>query len=152
MNDDKMRAEFEKWAKAVGHDLSQTKGDDRYWFVSTESAWESWQAAYQAGQKAEQAEVERLRGDVDFHSEAFQGLIDYLAEKKAENDKLRAELAAAKAASVVPVEVEVVDISMDGVWKHGCLVDVLVKGRKEEGLEFVKWLRERMKDAPPPAT
>lgn len=54
MSDDKIRAEFEKWAKAVGHDLSQTKGDDRYWFVSTESAWESWQAAYAAGRKAEQ--------------------------------------------------------------------------------------------------
>lgn len=57
MSDDKMRAEFEKWAKAVGHDLSQTKGDDRYWFVSTESAWESWQAAYQAGQKAEREAI-----------------------------------------------------------------------------------------------
>ncbi len=58
MSDDKVRAEFEKWAKAVGHDLSQTKGDDRYWFVSTESAWESWQAAYQAGRMAVQREKE----------------------------------------------------------------------------------------------
>lgn len=76
MSDDKVRAEFEKWAKAVGHDLSQTKGDDRYWFVSTESAWESWQAAYQAGQKAERAELERL--------------------ERAALDRLRAELRAAK--------------------------------------------------------
>ncbi len=58
MNDDKMRAEFETWAKSVGHDLSQTKDDDRYWFVSTESAWESWQAAYAAGRMAKQREAE----------------------------------------------------------------------------------------------
>lgn len=57
MDADKMRAEFEAWAKAVGHDLAQTKGDDRYWFVSTESAWESWKAAYAAGRKAVQREA-----------------------------------------------------------------------------------------------
>lgn len=57
-DNDKMRAEFEAWAKAVGHDLSQTKGDDRYWFVSTESSWESWQAAYAAGRMAVQREGE----------------------------------------------------------------------------------------------
>lgn len=67
MDADKMRAEFEKWAKAVGHDLSQTKGDDRYWFVSTESAWESWQAAYAAGQTAEREAMQK---------EALQQLVD----------------------------------------------------------------------------
>lgn len=67
MSDDKMRAEFEKWAKAVGHDLSQIKGDDRYWFVSTESAWESWQAAYQAGRMAEREAMQK---------EALQQLVD----------------------------------------------------------------------------
>ena len=88
MSDDKVRAEFEKWAKAVGHDLSQTKGDDRYWFVSTESAWESWQAAYQAGQKAEREAIfiEWENGEL-------------LA---AEVERLRAELAAAKADTTPP--------------------------------------------------
>lgn len=63
MDADKMRAEFEAWAKAVGHDLSQTKGDDRYWFVSTESAWESWQAAYAAGRKAEREAMQLKNWD-----------------------------------------------------------------------------------------
>lgn len=58
MSDDKMRAEFEAWAGAVGFDLTQTKGDDRYWYVSTESAWEAWQAAYKAGRNAVQRERE----------------------------------------------------------------------------------------------
>ena len=55
---DKMRAEFEAWAKAAAYDLSQTT-DDKYWCVATISAWQVWQAAYAAGRKAEQAEVER---------------------------------------------------------------------------------------------
>lgn len=58
MNNDQMWTEFEAWAKAVGFDLTQTKGDDRYWYVSTESAWEAWQAAYQAGRKAGRKELE----------------------------------------------------------------------------------------------
>jgi len=57
MDADKMRAEFEAWAKSVGHDLSQTKDDDRYWFVSTESAWQVWQAAWIAGRMSKQREA-----------------------------------------------------------------------------------------------
>lgn len=64
MNDsDKMRAEFEAWAKAAAYDLSQTT-DDKYWCVATISAWQVWQAAYAAGQNAEwEASNERRRGD-----------------------------------------------------------------------------------------
>lgn len=133
MSDDKMRAEFEKWAKAVGHDLSQTKGDDRYWFVSTESAWESWQAAYQAGLKAEREAIfiEWENGEL-------------LA---AEVERLRAELAAAKAASECPVElVALGDAEKD--WWH-CDVNVKCKSG-EDADKLYHWLRDRMKDATPP--
>ena len=62
MNDkDKMRAEFEAWAKAAAYDLSQTT-DDKYWCVATISAWQVWQAAYAAGQGAER---EAIAAEVD---------------------------------------------------------------------------------------
>ena len=56
MSDEKMRAEFEAWAKAAAYDLSQTT-DDKYWCVATISAWQVWQAAYDAGQEAERESI-----------------------------------------------------------------------------------------------
>ena len=47
MSDNKMRQEFEVWAKAAAYDLSQTT-DDKYWCFATISAWQVWQAAYAA--------------------------------------------------------------------------------------------------------
>lgn len=58
---DKMRAEFEKWAKAAACDLRQTT-DDKYWCVATISAWQVWQSAYTAGRDAER---EAIAAEVD---------------------------------------------------------------------------------------
>jgi len=59
MSDDKMRAEFEKWAKDLGYSLRPIKDEpDHYWDEETDYAWESWQAAYAAGRMAVQREGE----------------------------------------------------------------------------------------------
>ena len=61
MNDsDKMRAEFEAAAKAYNYSTVRcTNGD--YTDSETRSVWNFYQIGYAAGQKAEQAEVERGR-------------------------------------------------------------------------------------------
>ena len=62
MSSDKMRAEFEAWAKAASYDLRQTN-DDKYWCVATISAWTAWQAAYAAGQGAEREAIQLKNWD-----------------------------------------------------------------------------------------
>ena len=66
MATDKMRAEFEAWAKAAAYDLSQTV-DDKYWWAATSEAWQVWQAAYAAGRKAERETMQK---------QALQQLVD----------------------------------------------------------------------------
>ena len=115
---DKMRAEFEKWAKRNGCDIVQAKKKYGYWLFHTHLAWLSWQAAYAAGQKAEQSEVERLQ----------------------------AELAAAKAASVVPVEL----VSLgDADWE--CSVGDKCKTSEDADILY-NWLRDKQQDTTPPTT
>lgn len=93
-------------------------------------------------------EIERLRAECDFHSEACKGLIAELAEKKAENDKLRAELAAAKAASVVTDEE--VQAAFDNWYDsddEGEPFNDIGKFFMGDGWKAgVDWLRERQKE------
>ena len=53
MNDDKMRAEFEKWAKEQCLSLTRINWIDGtvsdYAYTATFDAWQVWQAAYAAG-------------------------------------------------------------------------------------------------------
>lgn len=63
-----MRAEFEVWAEEhnLGITLAAASATGLY---TRNLAWTAWRTAYQAGQKAEQAEVERLRHEVEFLKE-----------------------------------------------------------------------------------
>ena len=74
---DKMRAEFEAEARVIGLSLFPMKGKGEYWNDETNLLWRVCQAAYAAGQKAEQVEVERLRAE--------------LAEVRAELEKIVGE-------------------------------------------------------------
>jgi len=73
MNDDKMRQEFEAWAESKCmsltrihfHWVSGTVSD--YAYTATFDAWQVWQAAYQAGRKAEREAIQK---------EALQQLVD----------------------------------------------------------------------------
>lgn len=64
----------------------------------------------------------------------------------AEAERLRAELAAAKAASVCPVEIAALG---DADWEYS--VGVKCKS-DDDANKLFDWLWERMKDTPPPAT
>jgi hypothetical protein len=110
MSDDKMRAEFEAWATPYELDLRRL--NEGYLSNASNNCWIVWQAAYAAGQKAEQAEVERLR----------------------------AELAEAKAASVLPVKVL-------NIWEGTYQSDRYIELRTDaEADTFTDWLRARMKE------
>jgi hypothetical protein len=52
MNDDKMRAEFEAWAESQDCITHRGEGGS-YWHPDVRKVWRVWQAAYQAGRKAE---------------------------------------------------------------------------------------------------
>ena len=59
MSDDKMRAEFEAWAKAVGYSIRPLEGVSiEYWSERIRFAFQAWQAAYAAGRMAVQREAE----------------------------------------------------------------------------------------------
>ena len=127
---DKMRAEFEKWASIYGFDL-QRSVDDWYFCLETRSEWITWQAAYQSGQKAE-------REAICIQWEGADATI-------AEVERLRAELAAAKAASVVPEE--------SVIWLLAVAAKLEKDGESSRLDSITKaaiWLRERMKDKTPP--
>lgn len=150
MTTDKMRAEFEAWAEDndCGITLAATTATG---FYTRNIAWTAYQAAYAAGRKAEQAEVERLRAELA----ACQSLVDEtrtelsicgafhsVAKKEWQLEvekvnRLEAELAAAKAASVVPVKV--VDCFAD--------IDrtaVVILWSNADAERFADWLRERI--------
>ena len=80
MDADKMRAEFEKWADSKCMSLTRIGWDNGtisdYAYTATFDAWQVWQAAYAAGRRAEQSELER--------------------RERAALERLRAELRAAK--------------------------------------------------------
>ena len=125
MNDnDKMRAEFESWASEQCLSLTRINWDDgtvsEYAYTATFDAWQVWQAAFAAGRKAEQKEqdFERL-------------LVEALKE----------ELAAEKAASVVPVGIT--DLALCG---GGQRIEFYIEGDKSAGAKMLAWLRERMKE------
>ena len=69
MTTDQMRDGFETWADAKGLTLTRIKWKDgttsEYAYTATFDAWQVWQAAYAAGRKADQAEVERLKRDLN---------------------------------------------------------------------------------------
>ena len=127
MSDDKMRAEFEKWAE--DHNLGLTLAAATATGLYTRNiAWTAWQAAYDAGQKAEREAIfiELENGEL-------------LA---AEVERLRAELAAAKAASELPVEKYEIGIN----YKNE--VTIYMHSRNDAESAF-KWLQGCMKDTPP---
>ena len=63
MSDDKIRAEFEKWADSQCLPLTRINWDNgtvsEYAYTATFDAWKVWQAAYQAGRKAEREAIQR---------------------------------------------------------------------------------------------
>jgi hypothetical protein len=65
---DKMRAEFEKWADKQCMSLTRINWKcgtvSEYAYTATFDAWNVWQAAYAAGQKAEREELANLRQEV----------------------------------------------------------------------------------------
>jgi len=148
MSDDKMRADFEAWAKSEGLKLPKIKFGwkpdgtaTEYIYPDTQIAMDGFFAGYQAGRKAEQAEVERLRAEVEmghsFHSVAVK-------ERDFERllvEALKEELAAAKAASVVPVEIQSVYVNPYREVVVSC---------EESGTaqRFADWVR-KMKDTTP---
>ena len=59
---DKMRAEFEAWASEQCLSIERlpahvTVFDGQYASLDTQEAWTMWEAAYQAGQKAEREAI-----------------------------------------------------------------------------------------------
>lgn len=117
MSDDKMRQEFEEWADKQCLSLTRINWKcgtvSEYAYTTTFDAWQVWQSAYQAGQKAEReaifiewengetlaCEVERLRA----WNKRWR---DVSAKLRLTVAGLADELAAAKAASVVPTDKE----------------------------------------------
>lgn len=45
---DKMRDEFEKWAKSRGMNVQKSRSGSYYHIVATDNAWRAWQASRQA--------------------------------------------------------------------------------------------------------
>lgn len=129
MDTDKMRAEFEKWADY--NEYRVCRDNERYDRIETNMVWRAWQAAYAAGRKAE-------REDIWIEWEGAEALT-------AEVERLRAELAAAKAASKCPVKL---------FWcyeSNGC--DIVISGMSDEdSTKFGNWLNQRIKDTTPPTT
>lgn len=83
MTTDKMRHEFEAWAKAYGFSLFPMKGSTgHYWNDDTNFAWQTWQAAYAAGQKAEREEKDNSKNVKPFHNPAtpsdYETMHDYM--------------------------------------------------------------------------
>ena len=134
MSDDKMRAEFEAWADKQCMSLTRINWKcgtvSEYAYTATFDAWQVWQAAYAAGQGAE-------REAICIQWEGADATI-------AEVERLRAELAEAKAASVCPVKVS-------NIWEGTYESDRYIELRTDaEADTFTDWLRERMKDKSPP--
>ena len=144
-----------------------------YAYTATFDAWQVWQVAYQAGRNAEQAEVDQLRAELallrkdwcDDDETIKQQALRVLDAAKVEGDswsvprgsalaemmadklvEVKAELAAAKAASVCPVEIAALG---DADWEYS--VGVKCKS-DDDANKLFDWLWERMKDTPPPAT
>lgn len=117
--DGRMLAEFEAWANANAVKPTQ---------------FEIWKAAYQAGQKAEREEVEKSRMVARWE---YNALVEKL-------ERTQEQLAAAKAASVVPVEiVSVEDADLD----HGYNIDVGIQCKSEADADILlDWLRDRTKE------
>lgn len=204
MSDDKIRAEFEKWAKDYYGYASDDLAIERNFYVysTVEECWQNWQAAYDAGQKAEReaifiewengeimaAEVERLRAELaqlrkdwcDDDEAIKQQALRVLPKFEVEGDSVHVprmgelaemmadtalrykeeglawmmaaqdkecELAAAKAASVVPVKWKSVerffkpflsDADLGNKWGIEFWFDT-----KEQREQFHKWLKKR---------
>lgn len=136
---DQMRAEFETWAKAAGYALSQTT-DDKYWSVATAYAWQVWQAAYAAGrwQAAYAAGRKAEREAICVQWEHADATI-------AEVERLRGELAAAKAASVVTDE-EVAE-AFEKWLEYECWEchRNICEATWQAAIRWLRWLRERTK-------
>lgn len=75
MSDDKMRVEFEAWANKSCLSLTRIDWIDGtlsdYAYSATFDAWQTWQVAYAAGQKAEREAIQK---------EALQQLTDQAQE------------------------------------------------------------------------
>lgn len=160
MNDDKLRAEFEAWAEDndCGITLAATSATG---FYTRNIAWTAWQAAYAAGQEAEReaiciewegaealsAEVERLRAELAA-AKADLAMVEATVSEnellRVTNERLAADLAAAKAASVVPVEWK----SAERFFKSGADlgnqwgIEFWFES-KERRERFCKWMKER---------
>lgn len=78
-DNDKMRAEFEKWADKQCMSLTRINWKcgtvSEYAYTATFDAWQVWQAAYAAGQKAER----KVRREA-IQKEALQWLTDQAQE------------------------------------------------------------------------
>lgn len=92
----------------------------------------------------EKTEAERWREIADQYGKEATRLGTAVIELEAEVQQLLAELAAAKAASVCPVELVALG---DADWE--CSVGVKCKS-SEDADTLYNWLRDRMKDKPPP--
>lgn len=94
-------------------------------------------------------EVERLRAEVEMSHSFHRVAVKERDFERLLVEALKEELAAAKAASECPVElVALGDAEKD--WWH-CDVNVKCKSG-EDADKLCHWLRDRMKDATPPAT
>ena len=79
------------------------------------------------------AEVERLRDELAETKAEFNGLSE-------SHDRLGAELAAAKASSVLPVGITDLELSTGGQ-----RIEFYIEGDKADGAKMLAWLRDRMK-------
>ena len=96
MTTDQMRDGFETWADAKGLTLTRIKWKDgttsEYAYTATCEAWQVWQDAYAAGQKAEgEAIVKRIRnvdGNLAWQSRiAFEALANLIATGNGDDER-----------------------------------------------------------------
>lgn len=164
MTTDKMQAEFEAWAKAKDLPIATYHFGATWSYVDLRTAWafEGWrvrkaereavqkEALHQLVDEAQELDID----DAMLAAEAY--LVANKHEKEllffsetvavvlaAEVERLRAELPAAKAASVCPVEIRAVYVN-----KYLGSVVVFV-GNEKGALEFEAWLTKRQDKSPP---
>ena len=79
---DKMRQEFETWAKPIGLDVDYIYADDAfkcYCFTATQNAFDTWKSGWQASRAAlcvELPDYEMDCGECHYHAGNIQSALD----------------------------------------------------------------------------